>query len=94
MYHKENVDYSTLIWEDLQYQIENRQSKVRRREIMPYPRLKFISIEERHQVYGKPISDTLLIEDIRNSKVYKMFLGYFTGKIPPKKGRGKGHSVR
>ncbi|GJV18860.1 hypothetical protein Tco_1367880 [Tanacetum coccineum] len=38
IYHKENVGYATLIWEDLQYQVDNRQSKVRRREIMPYPK--------------------------------------------------------
>ncbi|GJW61673.1 hypothetical protein Tco_0111008 [Tanacetum coccineum] len=38
IYHKANVDYAALIWEDLQYQIDNRKSKVRRCEIMPYPR--------------------------------------------------------
>ncbi|GJX12977.1 hypothetical protein Tco_0204735 [Tanacetum coccineum] len=38
IYHKANVDYAALIWEDLQYQIDNRLSKVRRRDIMPYPR--------------------------------------------------------
>nr|GEX63126.1 hypothetical protein [Tanacetum cinerariifolium] len=38
MYHEANVDYATMMWEDLQYQIDNRQTKVRRREIMPYPR--------------------------------------------------------
>ncbi|GJW00431.1 hypothetical protein Tco_1555682 [Tanacetum coccineum] len=38
IYHKENIDYDALIWKDLQYQIDNRQSKVRRREITPYPR--------------------------------------------------------
>ncbi|GJV39710.1 hypothetical protein Tco_1418150 [Tanacetum coccineum] len=38
IYHKANVDYAALIWEDLQYKIDNRQSKVRRSEIMPYPR--------------------------------------------------------
>ncbi|GJZ74036.1 hypothetical protein Tco_0638182 [Tanacetum coccineum] len=27
IYHKANVDYAALIWEDLQYQIDNRQSK-------------------------------------------------------------------
>ncbi|GKG19683.1 hypothetical protein Tco_0376782, partial [Tanacetum coccineum] len=37
IFYKENVDYAALIWEDLQYQINNRQSKVRRCEIMPYP---------------------------------------------------------
>ncbi|GJZ10843.1 hypothetical protein Tco_0545602 [Tanacetum coccineum] len=38
IYHKANVDYATLIWEDLQYQIDNKKPKVKRREIMPYPR--------------------------------------------------------
>ncbi|GKG56846.1 hypothetical protein Tco_0582197, partial [Tanacetum coccineum] len=38
MYHKKNVDYADMIWEDLQFQIDNRQTKVRRRENMPYPR--------------------------------------------------------
>ncbi|GKF43042.1 hypothetical protein Tco_0126384, partial [Tanacetum coccineum] len=37
IYHKANVDYAALIWEDLQYQIDYRQSKVKRNEIMPYP---------------------------------------------------------
>ncbi|GJX74308.1 hypothetical protein Tco_0312903 [Tanacetum coccineum] len=43
-YHKENVNYADLIWEDFQYQIDNRQSKVRRRDIMPYPRFTKIII--------------------------------------------------
>ncbi|GJS56741.1 hypothetical protein Tco_0651525 [Tanacetum coccineum] len=34
------VDYAALIWENLQYQIDYRQSKVRRREIMAYPSAK------------------------------------------------------
>ncbi|GKD23010.1 hypothetical protein Tco_1224713, partial [Tanacetum coccineum] len=38
MYHDAKVDYSAMIWEDLQYQFDNRQTKVKRREIMPYPR--------------------------------------------------------
>ncbi|GJZ20981.1 hypothetical protein Tco_0558020 [Tanacetum coccineum] len=38
MYHEANADYAATMWEDLQYQIENRQIKVKRREIMPYPR--------------------------------------------------------
>nr|GEW15751.1 hypothetical protein [Tanacetum cinerariifolium] len=38
IYHNANVVYVALICEDLQYQIDNHQSKIRRREIMPYPR--------------------------------------------------------
>ncbi|GJR51184.1 hypothetical protein Tco_1401705 [Tanacetum coccineum] len=39
MYHEAKVDYAAMMWEDLQYQIDNRQTKVRRREIMPYLRI-------------------------------------------------------
>ncbi|GJV79554.1 hypothetical protein Tco_1515424 [Tanacetum coccineum] len=38
MFHKENVDFAKLIWEDFQYPIDYRESKLRSREIMPYPR--------------------------------------------------------
>ncbi|GJV06144.1 hypothetical protein Tco_1343800 [Tanacetum coccineum] len=38
MFHKKNVDFVELIWEDFQYQIDFRKSKLRRREIMPYHR--------------------------------------------------------
>ncbi|GJT28759.1 retrovirus-related pol polyprotein from transposon TNT 1-94 [Tanacetum coccineum] len=125
IFHKENVDYAAFIWEDFQYQIDNKKSKVRRREIMPYPgftkviihlflsqyksiskrqgsryntvnndgvldRLKFISKREEHQVYGKPISDILVTNDIQNSEAYKKFIALSTDSILPKKGRGKG----
>nr|GEU29763.1 retrovirus-related Pol polyprotein from transposon TNT 1-94 [Tanacetum cinerariifolium] len=32
------IDYAALIWEDLQYQIDHRRSKVNSREFMPYPK--------------------------------------------------------
>nr|GEU72937.1 putative reverse transcriptase domain-containing protein [Tanacetum cinerariifolium] len=38
MFHKKNVDFVKLIWEDFQYQIDFRQSKLKRRENMPYLR--------------------------------------------------------
>nr|GEV39692.1 hypothetical protein [Tanacetum cinerariifolium] len=61
---------------------------VRTREIMPYPRLKFISKGEEHQVYEKPIPDILVTDDIQNSEAYKTFITLSIGLIPPKKGRG------
>nr|GEV27342.1 retrovirus-related Pol polyprotein from transposon TNT 1-94 [Tanacetum cinerariifolium] len=36
VFQKKNVNFSELIWDDFQYQIRYRQSKIRRREIMPY----------------------------------------------------------
>ncbi|GJT57176.1 hypothetical protein Tco_0992230 [Tanacetum coccineum] len=53
-------------------------------------RLKFISKGGEHQVYGKPMPDILVTDDIQNSEAYKTFISLSTGSIPPKKGRGKG----
>nr|GEW59178.1 hypothetical protein [Tanacetum cinerariifolium] len=38
MFHKKYVDFAVLILEDFSYQIDNRQLKKSRREIMPYPK--------------------------------------------------------
>ncbi|GJW10803.1 integrase, catalytic region, zinc finger, CCHC-type containing protein [Tanacetum coccineum] len=38
LFHKKNVDFAELLWEDFQYQIDYRQTSVRRRESMSYPR--------------------------------------------------------
>ncbi|GJT39158.1 hypothetical protein Tco_0939023 [Tanacetum coccineum] len=38
MFYKKNVDFAELIWEDLQYQIDNRQTSARRCESIPYLR--------------------------------------------------------
>ncbi|GJV71116.1 hypothetical protein Tco_1491111 [Tanacetum coccineum] len=43
MFYKKNVDFAELIWDDFQYQIDYRQSKIRICEIMPYPILPMLS---------------------------------------------------
>ncbi|GKB93534.1 hypothetical protein Tco_0979671 [Tanacetum coccineum] len=45
MYHKANVDYATMLWEDIKYQIDYRQTKVKRRELVPYPRFTKVIIQ-------------------------------------------------
>nr|GEY43918.1 ribonuclease H-like domain-containing protein [Tanacetum cinerariifolium] len=110
---------------DKRVKIDNRQSKVRKHEIMPYPRftkatihhfmtkhkaismkqgspyhtidndevldrLKFINKGDIYQVYGKPIPDTWITDEIKKSEAYKMYFKYSTSLIPPKKGRGRG----
>ncbi|GKF58219.1 hypothetical protein Tco_0171756, partial [Tanacetum coccineum] len=52
-------------------------------------RLKFVINGNKYQVYGKPIPNALITDDIKNSKAYKMFFKYSTGLVPPKKSRGK-----
>ncbi|GKB24289.1 hypothetical protein Tco_0863690 [Tanacetum coccineum] len=44
LFHKKNVDFAALIWEYFQYQIDYMQTKLRRREIMPYPRFTKINL--------------------------------------------------
>ncbi|GKD62666.1 hypothetical protein Tco_1300175 [Tanacetum coccineum] len=46
MFHRKNVDYGELIWEEFQYQTDYRKLKLRIRKIMPYPR--FIKIIVNH----------------------------------------------
>ncbi|GJR65788.1 retrovirus-related pol polyprotein from transposon TNT 1-94 [Tanacetum coccineum] len=104
--------------------LSGKTTKVRRREIMPYPRfnkaiihyfmsqhksiskregspyhtiaddgllerLKFINKGDLYQVYGKPIPNTWITDEIKKSEAYKMYFKYSTGVIPPKKSRGR-----
>nr|GEU57609.1 retrovirus-related Pol polyprotein from transposon TNT 1-94 [Tanacetum cinerariifolium] len=49
--------------------------------------LKFISKPEDYQKYGALISDGMINQDIKDSKAYKTYLYYATGKVSPKKAR-------
>nr|GEU70737.1 retrovirus-related Pol polyprotein from transposon TNT 1-94 [Tanacetum cinerariifolium] len=70
---------------DFAFQIDYRMEKLRRHEIMPYPRLKFVRISE--DFHGLPIPETMLTNEIKQSESYHMFIKYFTGSIPLKKSR-------
>nr|GEY97159.1 retrovirus-related Pol polyprotein from transposon TNT 1-94 [Tanacetum cinerariifolium] len=72
---RENVDYPELIWEDLAFQIDREKEKKSRRKD--------------YQECGLPIPKTMLIEVIKQSESYQMFIKYSTCQIPPKKSRGK-----
>ncbi|GJS99668.1 hypothetical protein Tco_0820838 [Tanacetum coccineum] len=103
IYHKADVDNAALIWEDLQYQINNKQSKVRRREIMPYPRFTKViihhfmsqhkSISKRHgSPYHTVDNDGVLdrLKFISKGEEHQTFIAISTSSILPMKGRGKG----
>nr|GEV80921.1 hypothetical protein [Tanacetum cinerariifolium] len=49
--------------------------------------LKFVSKIEDYQKYGALIPDGIINQDIKDSKAYKTYLAYATGKVPPKKAR-------
>ncbi|GJY66404.1 hypothetical protein Tco_0468642 [Tanacetum coccineum] len=44
MFRRKNINFAELIWEDFSYQIDNKQLKKGRHEIMPYPRFTKIII--------------------------------------------------
>nr|GEU49471.1 hypothetical protein [Tanacetum cinerariifolium] len=101
MFYRKKVDYPELIWEDFAYQINYKQAKLRRLEIMPYPRFtkiiinNFLSLNPSipkgpNSEYGRTIPDTILTEDIKQRVAYQTFIKYSTGLIPLKKSRGKG----
>ncbi|GKA09375.1 hypothetical protein Tco_0688706, partial [Tanacetum coccineum] len=75
-------------YKDFAFQIDNRQLKKGRREIMPYPR-----IGEDFQEYGLPILETMLTEGIKQSESYHMFIKYSTGLIAHKKIRAAKEEV-
>nr|GEV14636.1 retrovirus-related Pol polyprotein from transposon TNT 1-94 [Tanacetum cinerariifolium] len=47
--------------------------------------LKFVSKTEDYQKYGALIPDGMINQDIKDSKSYKTYLDYATGKVPPNK---------
>ncbi|GJT55668.1 hypothetical protein Tco_0990722 [Tanacetum coccineum] len=53
-------------------------------------RLKFVRIKEDYQEYRRPIPDMMLNDKIKQSESYQMFIKYSSGRILPKKSRGKG----
>ncbi|GKC16895.1 hypothetical protein Tco_1013677 [Tanacetum coccineum] len=46
-------------------------------------------LREYYQEYGLPIHETMLIEAIKQSESYQMFIKYSTGHFRPKKSTGK-----
>ncbi|GKC75067.1 hypothetical protein Tco_1125841, partial [Tanacetum coccineum] len=92
MYHKKNVDYAYLLWEDFFYQVEN--NNVKRSNEMYYPRFtkviinffmtKDSSIPRRNRLYGAILPDELTNEAIKDSEFYKEYYVIASGAEPPK----------
>ncbi|GKC64341.1 hypothetical protein Tco_1096939 [Tanacetum coccineum] len=94
-----NVDYAELIWELIEYQIDNIQTSAKRRESMPYPRFtKFIihyflskhkSIPKIHNSFINTIKDDVL----GKWKCLSDIPCLSTDTKPLKKIRGKGKGL-
>nr|GEV53887.1 hypothetical protein [Tanacetum cinerariifolium] len=91
MYHKKNVDFTYLLWEDFVYQVEHKDAK-KSNEIY-YPRFTKVivnffmtkdpSIPMRNK-YGAILPVELTNEAIRNSNAYKEYYAIASGAEPPK----------
>nr|GEY34470.1 hypothetical protein [Tanacetum cinerariifolium] len=91
LYHKRNVDYAYLMWEDFVYQVEHKNQK--KSNEMYYPRFTkaiihhFMSkdplIPKRNK-FGALLPIELTNAKIRNSKAYKVYYVIATGKVVPK----------
>nr|GEU52321.1 hypothetical protein [Tanacetum cinerariifolium] len=68
MYHKKNVDFAYLLWEDFVYQVEHKDAK--KSNEMYYPSV-MLPVE-------------LTNEDIRNTEAYKEYYAVASGAAPPK----------
>ncbi|GJV29434.1 retrovirus-related pol polyprotein from transposon TNT 1-94 [Tanacetum coccineum] len=92
MYHKKNVDYAYLMWEDFVYQVENK--NVKRSNEMYYPRFTKVivnffmtkdpSILRKNKLYGAILPNELTNEAIKDSESYKEYYGIALGAEPPK----------
>nr|GEW07914.1 hypothetical protein [Tanacetum cinerariifolium] len=91
LYHKRNVDFAYLMWEDFVYQVEHKDTK--KSNEMYYPRftkviihhfmLRELSIPRRNK-FGALLPIELTNEDIRNSNAYKEYYAFAIGATPPK----------
>nr|GFC01087.1 hypothetical protein [Tanacetum cinerariifolium] len=82
-YHRINIDFAYLIWEDFVYQVEHKSQK--RSNEMNYPR--FTKVVSRHlatQQYGAILPIELTTAEIRNSKAYQEYYACAMGEAAPK----------
>nr|GFA46592.1 hypothetical protein [Tanacetum cinerariifolium] len=91
LYHKRNVDFPYLMWEDFVYQVEYKDTK--KSNEMYYPRFTKVIIHHfmskdpsipRRNKFGALLPIELTNEDIRNSNAYKEYYAVATGVTPPK----------
>ncbi|GKF12695.1 hypothetical protein Tco_0050621, partial [Tanacetum coccineum] len=85
MYHKKNVDYAYLLWEDFIYQVENKNiKKSNEMDDHMFTTIKVVSRYEDTHLYGVILPNELTNEDIRNSESYKEYYAIALGAEPLK----------
>nr|GEW77681.1 hypothetical protein [Tanacetum cinerariifolium] len=89
LYHKRNVDFAYLMWEDFVYQVKHKDTK--KSKEMYYPRddhmftmIKLVSRHQNTQQFDAMLPIELTNANIRNTDAYKEYYAVATGATPPK----------
>ncbi|GKE83233.1 hypothetical protein Tco_1553233, partial [Tanacetum coccineum] len=85
MIYKKNVDFAALLWEEFMFQADNRDISPAYDSLLGT--LKFVSKTEDYQKYGVLIPKQMINPAIKDSKEYKIYHDFATGKATPKKAR-------
>ncbi|GJY72155.1 hypothetical protein Tco_0475858 [Tanacetum coccineum] len=81
MFYQKNVDYVTLLWEDFMFQADNREISSTHDTLLGT--LKFVSKTKDYQKYGALIPEEMINQAIKDSKEYKTYLKFASGKFTP-----------
>nr|GEZ23663.1 hypothetical protein [Tanacetum cinerariifolium] len=86
-FHKKNIDYVYLLWEDFLYQSISRINKMfwhMARDDTMFTTMRCVSRHEKTQVYGTIIPKELTNQAMLESQAYKTYYAYATGEKAPK----------
>nr|GEZ69927.1 hypothetical protein [Tanacetum cinerariifolium] len=85
LYHKRNIDYAFLIWEDFVYQVEHKNhKKSNEMDDFMFSTIKVVSRHQNTQQYGAMLPIELTNEEIRNTHAYKEYYAFATREAAPK----------
>ncbi|GJU36239.1 hypothetical protein Tco_1184593 [Tanacetum coccineum] len=85
MYHSKPVDYVYLLWEDLVYQVENKNSKKNNdMDDFMFTTVRVISKHQDTQVYGAILPQHLTNQAMLEFEAYITYRAYDTGEKTPK----------
>ncbi|GKA29758.1 retrovirus-related pol polyprotein from transposon TNT 1-94 [Tanacetum coccineum] len=85
MYHNKTVDYVYLLWEDLMYQVENKNSKKNNdMDDFMFTTIRVISKHQETQVYSAILPQHLTNQAMLESESNKTYLAYATSEKIPK----------
>ncbi|GJX88519.1 hypothetical protein Tco_0340533 [Tanacetum coccineum] len=87
MYYQKNLDFVALIWEDLAYQIDNKDTKKQDKILLGT--MRFVSIYEDTQVYGANLPKSMTNQAMLDSVAYKTYYAIASGAEPPKSKKPK-----